>query len=67
MIDLDKMLSDVDEARSEKGDKRRKRKEAQAELGPGYEGYSEEALDRELEKKKSKARYEALRALGNGK
>jgi hypothetical protein len=67
MIDLDKMLSDADEYRSEKGDKRRKRKEAQAELGPGYEGYSEEALDRELEKKKSKARYEALRALGNGK
>lgn len=67
MIDLDKMLSDADEYRSEKGDKRRKRKEAQAELGPGYEGYSEEALDRELEKKKSKARYEALKALGNSK
>lgn len=67
MIDLDKMLSDADEYRSEKGDKRRKRKEAQAELGPGYEGYSEEALDRELEKKKSKARYEALKSLGNSK
>ena len=67
MIDLDKMLSDADEIRSEKGDKRRKRKQAQEELGPGYEGYSEEALDRELEKKKSKARYEALKALGNGK
>ncbi len=67
MIGLGKMLSDADQYRSEKGDKRRKRKEAQAELGPGYEGYSEEALDRELEKKKSKARYEALRALGNGK
>lgn len=67
MIDLDKMLSDVDESRAEKGDKRRKRKEAQAELGPGYEGYSEEALDRELEKKRSKARYNALKDLGNSK
>lgn len=67
MIDIDKMLSDVDEARSEKSEKRRKRKKAQEELGPGYKGYSEEALDRELEKKQSKARYEAIKALGNGK
>ena len=67
MIDLDKMLSDADQYRSEKGDKRRKRKEAQAELGPGYEGYSDEALDRELEKKESKARREAIKALASGK
>lgn len=67
MIDLDKMLSDASEARQERGNKRKKIAAAREELGPGYEGYSEEALDRELEKKRSKARYEAIKALGNGK
>lgn len=67
MIDLDKMLSDFEESRSENGKKRRKRREAKEELGPGYEGYTDEALDRELEKKQSRARYEAIKAAGNGK
>jgi len=64
---LDELMGELDEYRSEKGEKRRKKKKMQEELGPGYEGYSEEALDREVEKKKSKARYEAIKALGNGK
>jgi hypothetical protein len=67
VIDLDKVLNDAGEARKARGDKRRKVQEAREELGPGFEGYSEEALDRELEKKRSKARYEAIKALGNGK
>jgi hypothetical protein len=67
MIDLDKILNDAGEARKARGEKRRKEEKAREELGPGYEGYSDEALDRELEKKRSKARYEALKALGNTK
>jgi hypothetical protein len=66
MIDLDKILNDAGELRKSRGDKRRKREQMRQELGKGYEGYSDEALEREIEKKKSKARYEAIKALGNG-
>jgi hypothetical protein len=67
MIDLDKMLYDRSEAAESRKAKKRDLENMRKELGPGYEGLSEEAVKSELEKKQSKARYEAIKALGNSK
>lgn len=67
MIDLDKILYDRGEAAEARKQKKKKTEEMRKELGPGYKGLSEEAVKSELEKKQSKARYEAIKALGNSK
>jgi hypothetical protein len=67
MIDLDKILYDRGEAAEERKAKKAKVAKMREELGPGYEGLSEKALESELEKKQSKARYEAIKAIRDGK
>jgi hypothetical protein len=59
MIDelLEKMIAD----RSERGEKRRKKKELEDELGRSIASIEEG--ESELEKQRSRARYEALRKL----
>ena len=66
-MDFDKWLSDAEESRQEKDEKRKKRKEMQEELGPEAKNMSDEALESGVEKKRSRARVEAIKALASGK
>ena len=63
---LDELLGEFEQGRQEEGKKRKRRKELQDEYHLPSSMTDKQMEDEDF-KRKSKARYEAIKALGNGR